>query len=180
MKNVSSPLFITLIAFISIYCTTGNMKFPEMECVDLNKKTVLLPSQIMGKYSIVVLAASKKAEEDLGTWFGPLYTTFISKKESMFSTESYDVNTYFIPVFSGVNKAAAEGIRKKMLNGFNEDLQNHVLIFKGSSKDLYSSLSINKKDVNVLILDKSGNVVSKLSGGYTDEKMDKIEAWVSQ
>ena len=180
MKKNLTLLLIGITALISIDWISVTTQFPEMECTDLNKKTVVLPKNIEGKPSIIVLAASKKAEEDLGTWFMPLYNTFISKKESMFATESFDVNTYFIPVFSGVNKAAAEGIRKKMLNGFNASLQNHVLIFKGSSKDIYTNLSLNNKEVNVLVLNKKGEVALKITGAYTDQKMDKIESSVAQ
>ena len=180
MKKNTSILFVTLVSIISIHWASESNKFPEMECTDLNKKTVVLPKSVVGKPSIVVLAASKKAEGDLATWFSPLYNSFITKKESMFSMESYDVNTYFIPVFSGVNKAAAEGIRKKMLNGFNAELQNHVLIFKGSSKELYTNLSLNNKEVNTLVLDKNGDVLLRIEGAYSDTKMDQIEALVGE
>jgi len=150
--------------------------FPYLECTDLHSKEVLLPNDIKGKFSIIVLAASQKAESDLQSWMIPLFNDFIAdNSKNMFATESYDVNTYFLPVFSGVTKAAANNIKKKMLKGLDPLLQSHVLIYKGSANKLFQTLELNKKQAVLLVLNNNGVIVNKISGGYTEDKMDKIK-----
>jgi hypothetical protein len=174
MKNL---LHITPLLFLLFF--TSSMKtdntFPHLECTDLHSKEVVLPTDIKGKYSILVLAASQKAESDLQSWMLPLFNDFIAdNSKNMFAREVYDVNTYFVPVFSGVAKATANNIKKKMLRGLDPLLQSHVLIYKGSANKLFQTLDLNKKQAVLLILTKKGAIVQKISGGYTEEKMEQI------
>ena len=146
------------------------------ECQDLHGKKVVLPQDVIKKKSLIVLAATKKAEEDLQSWMKPFFDTFISDNSTnIFATESYDVNTYFIPVFSGVAKAAASNIQKKMLNGLDPILQSHVLIYRGNANKLFDELYLNKKEVAIIILDSDGSILKKIKGGYHEDKMEEIE-----
>jgi len=150
--------------------------FPILECVDLHDKSITLPKDIKGKKSILVLAASQKSEEDLRSWMLPLYNDFIAdQSENMFAMESYDINTYFIPVFSGVAKAAANNIKKKLLKGLDPALQSHVLIYKGSANKLFDELDLDKKTAALVVLDEQGNIIKKFTGAYSEDKMDKIK-----
>tara|TARA_B100000809_G_scaffold263425_1_gene316654 strand:+ start:389 stop:874 length:486 start_codon:yes stop_codon:yes gene_type:complete len=155
--------------------------FPSLACTDLLNNPITIPKDIKGKKSILVLAASKKAEDNLQSWMLPLFNTFIAdNSKNMFATTSYDVNTFFIPVFSGVAKAAANNIKKKMLNGLDPLLQSHVLIYKGSANKLFDELGLDKKEVALLIIDENGNTLKTIEGGYTDEKMENIEEFLIQ
>jgi hypothetical protein len=175
IKNIFTPLLIAALFFTT--SMTSDNSFPSIACTDLHNKTVELPKAIKGKMSIVLLAASKKTEEDLQSWMLPIYNQFITDNTSnMFATETYDVNTYFIPVFSGVAKAAANTIKKKLLNGLDPSLQSHVLVYKGNANKLFDELDLNKKELAVLILDKEGKIVKKITGSYSDGKMEQIEA----
>ena len=175
MKKTS--YFITTV-FLFIISTgmTNKMQPPTLECQDLHGKKIVLPKDVAGKKSIIVLAATKKAEEDLTSWMKPFFDTFITDNSTnMFATESYDVNTFFIPVFSGVAKAAASNIQKKMLNGLDPLLQSHVLIYRGSASKLFDELDLNKKEVAIIILDSDGSILKKIKGGYHEAKMEEIE-----
>ena len=180
MKKIYySTLFATLI-FVSI-SMISDKSFPTISCTDLHDNPIELPTAIKGKMSIVLLAASKKPEDDLQSWMLPIYNQFIAEQSnSMFATETYDVNVYFIPVFSGVAKAAANTIKKKLLDGLDPSLQSHVLVYKGSANKLFEDLNLDKKELAILVLDEEGKMVKKITGSFSDDKMEEIEAVLSK
>src|SRR5215467_3076999 len=81
--------------------------FPSMTAETVDDKKVNLPQDTKGKYTLLGLAYSKKSEDELNTWLNPVYSTFIQKQTGMIQGFSYDVNVYFVPMFTGVNAAAA-------------------------------------------------------------------------
>jgi len=153
-------------------------QFPTMECKSLDGKTVTLPTDNDGKVTILGLAFSQKAEKELSTWFQPAYSTFIEKADpnAIIPMDSYDVNCYFVPVFSGVLKAAAGTAEKKMKAGIDKSLQTNVLIFKGKADEIKAALKIDKTDSPwFFVIDASGSVLYTTSGAFTDAKMEEIE-----
>lgn len=92
--------------------------FPVMECEDYHGKAVNLPIDTKGKYTLICCAFSTAAEPDLKTWINPIYNKFIGKvdasKADVFDAHTdYDVNLYFIPMFTGFNKLASASSKKK-------------------------------------------------------------------
>jgi hypothetical protein len=87
------------------------------------------------------MAFSQKAEKELSTWFQPAYTNFIEKPDAnaIIPMDSWDVNCYFVPVFSGVLQAAAGKAEKKMKEGLDKGLQQNVLLFKGKADEIKSN-----------------------------------------
>lgn len=152
--------------------------FPEMEAETVEDVVVKLPVDANGKYTLVGLAYSKKSEGDLNTWLRPVYNTFIHKPEKpgLFSSFAYDVNVYFIPMFTGV-KAAAQGTAKnKAAEGVDPLLHPNLLFFKGKLKPYKEALGFDKKDVPYFfVLDPEGKIVYATSGAYSEVKMDEIE-----
>ena len=139
---------------------------------------VTLPGDANGKYTLVGLAYSKKSEGDLDTWLQPVYNTFIHKPEgkTLFGSFAYDVNVYFIPMFTGVKAAAAGTAKKKAAEGVDEKLHGYLLFFKGKLKPYKESLGFEKKDVPYFfVLDPEGKIVYATSGRYSEQKMDDIE-----
>ena len=88
--------------------------FPAMETEKLDDTAFSIPKDTNGKFSLLGLAYSKRSEKDLETWFSPVYNKFMrdSKDAGLFSSFGYDVNVYFIPMFTGI-KAAGTGAAKK-------------------------------------------------------------------
>ena len=87
-------IFITAVSFASAFAQKGSA-FPNFPTKKLTGQTFILPDSVKGKFSIIGIAFSKKAEESLKTWYQPAYQTFIQKKKTMFASEVYNVNTYF-------------------------------------------------------------------------------------
>jgi hypothetical protein len=165
-------LTITGHAFSQVTGTT----FPELAGETVEDVAVLLPADVEGKYSIIGVAYSKKSEDDLNTWFSPVYNKFIREATGLFSSFQYDVQVYFVPMFTGINAAATGAAKKKVAKNIDERLHPYILFYKGSLKPYKDTLAFEKKDVPYLfVLDKEGTIIYATSGAYSDQKMSEIE-----
>lgn len=150
--------------------------FPEMETETVDDKKIVLPEATEGKYTLLGLAYSKKSEDELSSWFSPVFNKFIQKPEGMMAGLGYDVNVYFIPMFTGVNAAATGTAKKKAAKNTDPLLLPYILFYKGELKKYKEALDFEKKDIPYFfVLDPSGKILLALSGAYSDEKMDRVE-----
>ena len=99
------------IVFTNVTAQVVGKMFPGMEAETVEDKKVKLPDAVKGKYTLLGLAYSKKSEDELNTWFQPVFQKFIQKNKGIFEGFGYDVNVYFVPMFTGIN--AAEQVRLK-------------------------------------------------------------------
>ena len=169
-------LFTISVGLAPATAQKGEM-FPYLEGVTLTDKELKLPEDTKGKFTLIGMAYSKKSEDDLKTWFNPVYNTFIHKSSSsLFGDIGYDVNVYFIPMFTGVKKAAANTAEKQMKKKTDPKLLPHVLFYRGDLKTYKDALDFEKKDVPYFfVLDKDGRIVYATSGSYSDKKMKEVE-----
>lgn len=176
MRTIITSALLLCTAFL-VQAQKGKA-FPKMACKNLDEKEVVLPLKGTGKYTLLGLAYSKKSEQALQTWYKPIYSKFIAvpPKNSLLADEPYDVNLYFVPMFTGVNAAAAGAATKQMQEGTDAELKDHILIFKGKLNDYKEALNFSKKDEPYFyVLDKNGVVVYMTSGTYSAEKLGPIE-----
>lgn len=179
MKNLR--ILIALICLLPIAQLTANNgnQFPTITGESLHHKTVRIPSATNGKYSVIGIASSKKSEQDLRTWMQPVYDLFIN--QNTFIPIDYNVNIYFIPMFSGVNKAAYNGVMKKTKKELDKELFPYVLFYKGSIDEYVTNLNIKDKNKPYFfVLDKKGEIIYTTSGAFTQKKLDQIESLVSK
>jgi len=175
-------LIITTLFFVSGAVAMAQ-SFPSMPCTSLEGKKVNLPVDNNGKTTILGMAFSQKAEKELATWYQPAYTAFLEKPDpnAIIPMDSYDVNCYFVPVFSGVLQAAAGQAEKKMKEGLDKSLQANVLLFKGNADAIKSTLKIDKTDSPwFFVIDNTGKVLYTTFGAYSDSKMEAIEKILNQ
>src|SRR6185436_4720872 len=150
--------------------------FPAMETETVENKKVSLPVDVKGKYTLLGLAYSKKSEDELNTWFAPVYSKFLQKAEGLMAGMGYDVNVYFIPMFTGVNAAATGTAKKKAIKNVDPQLLPYILFYKGELKTYKEALDFEKKDIPYFfVLDKDGKIVYATSGKFTEDKLDEIE-----
>ena len=173
----------TIILLALLFHSLGNAQvgetFPELEGETLSEEHYNLPEDTKGKYTLLGMAYSKKAEPLLKTWFQPAYNKFIAKT-GMFD-QFYDVNILFIPMFVGVNQTAHKGNMKKMREKENKDLFPHILYFKGKLEPYKESLGMDRKDLPYFyVLDKDGKIIYFTTGRFTEEKMEAIEALLEE
>jgi hypothetical protein len=171
MKNLLISLFCLLPFIVS-----AQDKFPDLTGKTLEGSSLTIPSGTEGKYTLIGIAYSKKAEDDLQTWFEPIYRTFIQKQESTFlPIDEYDVNIYFIPMITGIAKAASDKIEDKIKQGTDKELQPYILLYEGEIKTYKEKLKMDEKDTPYFfVLDPDGNIKYAFSGPYTEEKLDLV------
>jgi hypothetical protein len=150
--------------------------FPAMTAETVDDESITLPESVKGKYTLVGLAYSKKSESELNSWFQPVFTKFIQKTNGLFSGFSYDVNVYFVPMFTGVNAAATGTAKRKAAKSIDPQLLPYILFYKGELKTYKHALDFEKRDIPYFfVLDPDGKIVYATSGKYSDAKMEEIE-----
>lgn len=172
-------LIIGILLSSSIYAQVIGKMFPAMEAETVEDKIVKLPEETKGKYTLLGLAYSKKSETELNSWFQPVFEKFIQKSKGLMTGFGYDVNVYFVPMFTGVNAAATGTAKRKALKNIDPQLLPYVLFYKGELKPYKDALDFEKKDIPYFfVLDPTGKIIYATSGMYTDEKMDTIEGYI--
>lgn len=151
-------------------------QFPEMEAETVEDKKVILPQQALGKYTLLGLAYSKKSEDELNSWFSPVFGKFIQKTSGLMAGMGYDVNVFFVPMFTGVNAAATGTAKRKALKNIDPQLLPYILFYKGELKPYKEALDFEKRDIPYFfVLDPAGKIIYATSGAYTEEKLDAVE-----
>jgi len=169
-------LFITCAACLQLHGQVVGKTFPNMEAETVEDKKVMLPEAAKGKYTLIGLAYSKKSEDELNSWFQPVFEKFIQKAGGLMSGFSYDANVYFVPMFTGVNAAATGTAKRKALKNIDPQLLPYVLFYKGDLKPYKEALDFEKKDIPYFfVLDATGKIIYATSGRYSEAKMDKVE-----
>ncbi len=176
MKRIGLLIFATVLTLSAMAQVTGKM-FPAMEVETVEDKKVNLPQDVKGKYTLLGLAYSKKSEDELNSWFQPVFEKYIQKTKGLLAGFTYDVNVYFVPMFTGINAAATGTAKRKALKNIDPQLLPYVLFYKGELKPYKEALEFDKKDVPYFfVLDPTGKIVHATIGKYTEDKMDEIES----
>ena len=169
-------LLIGLLLCVLVKAQVVGKAFPVMEAETVEDKKVVLPEAAKGKYTLVGLAYSKKSEGELNSWFQPVFERFIQKTSGLLAGFAYDVNVYFVPMFTGINAAATGTAKRKALKNIDPQLLPYVLFYKGELKPYKEALDFEKKDIPYFfVLDKDGKIVFATSGKYTEAKMEEVE-----
>lgn len=169
-------LVISVFSITILQAQVIGKQFPSMEAETVEDKKVLLPQQTIGKYTLLGLAYSKKSEDELNSWFSPVFGKFIQKTTGLMSGMGYDVNVYFVPMFTGVNAAATGTAKRKALKNVDSQLLPYILFYKGELKPYKEALDFEKKDIPYFfVLDPAGKIIYATSGAYTEEKLDAVE-----
>jgi len=175
MKRLILLVFVVL-CFSAKAQVVGKM-FPAMEAETVEDKKVKLPDDTKGKFTLLGLAYSKKSEDELNSWFQPVFEKFVQKTTGLMAGFGYDVNVYFVPMFTGVNAAATGTAKRKAIKNIDPQLLPYILFYKGELKPYKEALDFEKKDIPYFfVLDADGKIVYATSGKYSPDKMDKIEA----
>lgn len=169
-------VFVWLIVGGTAYSQVIGKSFPDMDAETVEDKVVKLPVDVKGKYTLLGLAYSKKSEDELNRWFQPVFEKFIQKNKGLFEDFGYDVNVYFVPMFTGVNAAATGTAKRKAIKNVDPQLLPYILFYKGDLKPYKEALDFEKKDIPYFfVLDKEGKIIYATSGKYTTSKLDEVE-----
>lgn len=176
MKSSCLVLIVLLVGATQSLSQVIGKNFPYMEAETVEDQVVKLPEAVQGKFTLLGLAYSKKSEDELNSWFQPVFEKFIQKNKGLFESFGHDVNVYFIPMFTGVNAAATGTAKRKAIKNVDPQLLPYILFYKGELKTYKDTLDFEKKDVPYFfVLDKTGKIVYATSGKYSKTKMDAVE-----
>jgi len=180
MKKVMALMFALALTLTSFAQVVGKL-FPAMTAETVEDKKVNLPADTKGKYTLLGLAYSKKSEDELSSWFNPIFSKFIQKTNGLMAGMGYDVNVYFVPMFTGVNAAATGTAKKKAIKNVDPQLLPYILFYKGELKTYKEALDFEKKDIPYFfVLDDTGKIVYATSGKFSTDKLDKIEESIEE
>lgn len=181
MKKLIMSLALCLLGVAAVQAQVGQT-FPDLKGETVEGKKIALPEGVSGKYTLLGLAFSKKSDDALQTWFKPVFSSFVQDASSagLFSDFAYDVNVYFVPMFTGAKKVAAGPARKQMLKKVDEELHPHVLFYIGEMGTYRDDLGLKEKDEPYFfVLDKTGKIVYATSGAFSQKKMEEVEEILS-
>lgn len=148
--------------------------FPIIETEKISGEKVLLPQKYEGRYVLMGIGTSKKAEEDLKTWQQPIYNKFIAKTGIM--DDMFNVEVCFIPVFTGTAKMAKSKVIKKLKENNEPMVINHVYIYSGV-RETFESIGVDERSEPYFILvDSLGRIVWIEQGHFKQSYFDDIEA----
>ena len=175
MKSLIPFAFVVACVQFSDAQVVGKM-FPDMDTQTVDDKKVKLPDDVNGKYTLLGLAYSKKSEDELNTWFEPVFSKFVQKASGLMAGMGYDVNVYFVPMFTGINAAATGTAKRKAAKNMDPQLLPNILFYKGELKSYKDALDFERRDIPYFfVLDPDGKIVYATSGAYSYDKMDKVE-----
>lgn len=149
--------------------------FPEIHGETTEGSDVVLPQASPEGFTVIAVAYGKKAQSVLETWYGPVYSRFINK-QGLFAN-SYHADLFLVPIFVGLNKSAYGSSMKELRRSADPDIARRVVFFKGDAKAVIAAL--NMKDKNIpyfFVLDKDGHIVARVSGAFSVDKLDALEA----
>lgn len=169
-------LFVLLASMHVGWAQVVGKLFPDMNAETVEDKKVSLPADVKGKYTLLGLAYSKKSEDELNSWFTPVFNKFIQKTGGIMAGFAYDVNVYFVPMFTGINAAATGTAKKKAIKNLDPQLLPYILFYKGELKKYKEALDFERKDIPYFfVLDADGKIVHATTGACTEKKMDAVE-----
>lgn len=169
-------IFFLLLSAGNGFAQVVGKVFPILEAETVEDKKVNLPADVKGKYTLLGLAYSRKSEDELNSWFRPVFETFIQKRTGMMASLGYDVHVFFIPMFTGINAAATGTAKRKALKNTDPEILPNILFYKGELKPYKEALDFEQRDIPYFfVLDKEGKIIFATSGAYTSEKMEEVE-----
>jgi hypothetical protein len=142
-------------------------------------RTVSLPQASAGKYCIIAVAASKKAEPLLQEWYEPAYLRFVAKQGLMVS--DVDCDLWLVPVFTGLNKAAYGPSMERLKKEADPDIAQRVVFVKDDAAAMLDAMGIKDRDQPYFfVIGPDGSRKHTEKGAYDVDKLDALEEALSK
>jgi hypothetical protein len=165
---------LSIAAGISMWIPSMAQPFPVMEGETLAGARTTLPNPGGAPHTLIALAYGQKAAPLLEDWFEPLYLRFVAK-HGLFA-QAIHADVYFIPLFVGGNKAAYEPTLRKFRKSATPELLDRILFVHAGMEDVQAPLGLKDKEVPYFfILDRSGAVIHRTQGAFSEDKLEEME-----
>lgn len=171
-KVLLAASFFLVLAFS--WNAPNEKTFPVLTANNLKGTKITLPIDAKGKFALIGIASSMKAQNDLETWVEPVYGTLADNP-------TFFVNMYLVPLLKDINSMNSETLIKKMKDGLDPDLHQYVLPYTGETSIIKSSLGIKDNTKPYLfLLSPGGNIIYNCSGAYDEKTWDIITDKMSE
>ncbi|MGZ5282866.1 MAG: hypothetical protein ACXWDO_12370 [Bacteroidia bacterium] len=168
VKNTFASVFFASLLFIGSAFKGDIKKFPQLSGVTLNGKNITLPKQAEGKFAVLGIAYSIKAQDDLNGWYQPIYSQVMENK-------FIPAQVYFIPMTGNIKGMSQSNIKSRMKEGMDSEWHKYVLVFQEDPDSYIKELNMSEKDKPyIFVLNPRGEIVYTTSGEFTEKKMEDI------
>lgn len=141
--------------------------------LDLNDEALTIPNDIKGKFSLIGVAFSEDAQEDLYSWSQPVFSEFMD--DNNLSSLVYDPHVHLILMSTGVNQVAYNKAKEQIIAGTDESLKDNIVLFKGAMEDYRKTLKMkDRKKPYFFVLNKSGKIIYVASGRYSAQVLKEV------
>lgn len=180
MKGYKTLLLsaFTLCLTLSLYSQVGD-QFPDIEVFDLDENLISIPEDSKGKFTLVGVAFSEDAQDDLYTWSDPVFQRFMN--DDNLNSMVYDPNVYLILMFGGVNAVVYNKAKERITNDTDETLKDNVVLYKGNMKDYRKALKMkDRKLPYFFVLDRNGEIIYEAKGRYNSAILEKVAELIEE
>ena len=143
--------------------------FPTLKAENLNGVMVNMPSEFEGEVNLLLIAFLQKQQADVDTWLKPLPS--IAKAHPK-------MHYYELPTIKSMNRMVRWFINNGMRGGISDKDQRARTITLYIDKEPFKkSLGLGSEDqIYAVLIDKSGKVIWKEAGLYSDIKGKSLKA----
>ena len=147
--------------------------FPTIEVFNLNEEKLVIPDDTKGKFTLVGVAFSEDAQEDLYSWSQPVFSEFMD--DNNLSSLVYDPHVHLILMFTGANQIAYKKAKDQITEGTDASLKDNVVLYKGKMEDYRKTLKMkDRKKPYFFVLDKSGKIIYTAEGRYSKKVLQEV------
>ena len=152
---MNNRIKLALLLFLPVFTIQAQMgkPFPNIEVFDLNENAVSIPEDTKGKFTLVGVAFSEAAQEDLYSWSQPVFSEFMD--ENNMSSLVYDPNVKLILMFTGANQLAFKKAKDQITEGTDEKMKDRKIPY-------------------FFVLDKNGKVIYTAEGRYSQKALREV------
>jgi hypothetical protein len=166
IKNLNTVIAVLLLSYMAFVGAQSNApKMSAVEAETLSEKSLVLPRDLPGEKTLILIAFARKQQTNIDTWINGM-----NLKEAKFAWIETPVIDPFYGLFSGFIQ---RGMRKGIPD--SADRERTVTIFTSRVEFLKSmGLPESTDNIYAVVVDRSGNVLSKAEGDYSATKAETL------
>ncbi len=148
------------------------MKFPTVTGANLDRKQLTFPRDFGGQYNILLIPFYQRQQLTVNTWIP--WAQALEKQDSRF-------RYYELPTLERMNRFRKWFINEGMRAGIPDPLARERTITLYLDKNEFrGSLGMpDENDIFILLVDRSGSVIARVRGAFSEEKGQQLIASVS-
>ena len=171
MKRI--PLLSLLLLWSSLLFSQTD--FPSIQCKTLEQQTVQLPYFKEGRHIVMLITFGKKGAEEAETWVDPLVQKFIRKSGMLDGL--FEADLIALTVLNAGELSLARSQESRIKAEMPKELHKSIFYTNEKESELLSLLGKNAgQSAHVVVLDDKGHIIKQLHGGFSEKKMEEVEA----